>query len=156
MNILFVCTHNRCRSILSEALANHRNDPRLKAASAGSQPVGEVHPLSLKYLKETGVKVDGLTSKSWDDLQSFALDVVITVCDSAAGEACPVWFGQTIKMHWGLSDPSKIEGGEQEIKRAFYECIAIINKRLDAILNLDLQKLKGDELKSALQQLGAK
>lgn len=155
MKILFICTHNRCRSILSEAITNHLSNGRIQAASAGSQPVGEVHPLSLKYLNEADISTDGLTSQSWDELESFAPDVVVTVCDSAAGETCPVWFGKSIKLHWGLEDPSKVQGTEQEIKQAFLTCMAEIERRVKAILALDLDNLKGDELKAALINLGA-
>lgn len=155
MKILFICTHNRCRSILSEAIANHQNDPRLQAASAGSQPVGEVHPLSVKYLKEAGISTEGLQSQSWDDLESFEADVVVTVCDSAAGESCPVWFGKSIKLHWGLEDPSKVQGTEEEIKAEFLKCMALIEERMQAILALDLDNLAGEELKAQLLKLGA-
>jgi len=155
MKILFICTHNRCRSILSEAITNHLNDPRLVAASAGSQPVGEVHPLSVKYLAEAGIATDGLKSQSWDELEDFGADVVVTVCDSAAGESCPVWFGKSIKLHWGLEDPSKVQGTEEEIKAEFLKCMQLIETRMQAILALDLDNLKGDELKAELLQLGA-
>lgn len=155
MKILFICTHNRCRSILSEAIANHAGDSRLQAASAGSQPVGEVHPLSIKYLKEQGISTEGLQSQSWDDLESFAPDVVVTVCDSAAGEACPVWFGKSIKLHWGLEDPSKVQGSDEQIKAAFLTCINEIKYRMHKILELDLDNLSGDALKAELVTLGA-
>ncbi|MEH6346158.1 MAG: arsenate reductase ArsC [Bermanella sp.] len=155
MKILFICTHNRCRSILSEAIVNHKNDPRLIAASAGSQPVGEVHPLSVKYLSEAGIKTGGLKSQSWDELETFNADIVVTVCDSAAGEACPVWFGKSIKLHWGLNDPSKVQGSEAEIKAAFLTVMKEIEGRVKAILNLDLDNLSGDALKAALVKLGA-
>lgn len=155
MKILFICTHNRCRSILSEAIANHQNDARLVAASAGSQPAGEVHPLSLKYLQEAGISTQGLKSQSWDELESFEPDVVVTVCDSAAGEACPVWFGKSIKLHWGLEDPSKVQGSEDVVKAEFLKCMALIEQRMQAILALDLNTLKGDELKTELLKLGA-
>ncbi len=155
MKILFICTHNRCRSILSEAIVNHQDDSRLIAASAGSQPVGEVHPLSVKYLGEAGIKTDGLTSQSWDELENFNADVVVTVCDSAAGESCPVWFGKSIKLHWGLNDPSKVQGTDEEIKAAFLRVMQEIENRIKAILSLDLDNLSGDALKAALVQLGA-
>ena len=155
MKILFICTHNRCRSILSEAIANHQNDARLVAASAGSQPVGEVHPLSVKYLAQAGIATDGLKSQSWDELEDFNADVVVTVCDSAAGEACPVWFGKSIKLHWGLEDPSKVQGTDEDIKAEFLKCMALIEERMQAILSLDLDNLKGDELKAQLLKLGA-
>jgi len=155
MKILFICTHNRCRSILSEAIANDANDARLQAASAGSQPVGQVHPLSIKYLQEQGISTEGLQSQSWDDLESFAPDVVVTVCDSAAGEACPVWFGKSIKLHWGLEDPSKVQGSDEQIKAAFLACINEIKFRIHKILELDLDNLSGDALKAELVKLGA-
>lgn len=155
MKILFICTHNRCRSILSEAIVNHQNDSRLIAASAGSQPVGEVHPLSVKYLNEAGIKTDGLKSQSWDELENFNADVVVTVCDSAAGEACPVWFGKSIKLHWGLNDPSKVQGTDEEIKDAFLVVMQEIEHRVKAILSLDLNNLTGDALKTELVKLGA-
>jgi len=155
MKILFICTHNRCRSILSEAMVNHLSNGRITAASAGSQPAGEVHPLSLKYLAEAGVPTDGLISQSWDELEDFNADVVVTVCDSAAQEACPVWFGKAIKLHWGLGDPSKVQGSEEEVKAEFTACISEIEKRVNAMLNLDLENLKGDALKTELVKLGA-
>jgi len=155
MKILFICTHNRCRSILSEAMVNHLSNGRIIAASAGSQPAGEVHPLSLKYLAEAGVSIDGLISQSWDDLEDFNADVVVTVCDSAAQEACPVWFGKAIKLHWGLSDPSKVQGSEQEVKAEFVARISEIEERVQAMLNLDLENLEGDALKAQLVKLGA-
>jgi arsenate reductase len=155
MKILFICTHNRCRSILSEAIVNHISNGRIQAASAGSQPAGEVHPLSLKYLSQAGVSTTGLISQSWDELETFNADVVVTVCDSAAKEACPVWFGQSIKLHWGLKDPSKVQGSEQEIKAEFLTCMREIESRVDAMLTLDLENLQGADLKAALIGLGA-
>ena len=119
MKILYICTHNRCRSILSEAITNHRAAGALIARSAGSQPAGEVHPLSLKYLAEAGIPTRGLKSQSWDEFEDFAPDVVITLCDSAAGESCPLWFGKAIKLHWGLEDPSKLSGDESAIAAEF-------------------------------------
>lgn len=155
MKILFICTHNRCRSILSEAITNDTADPRLQAASAGSQPVGEVHPLSIKYLQEQGISTEGLASQSWDDLESFEPDVVVTVCDSAANEACPVWFGNSIKLHWGLEDPSKVQGSDDQVKAAFLVCMNEIKYRVAKILQLDLDNLSGDALKAELVKLGA-
>ena len=130
MKILYICTHNRCRSILSEALTNHFGEGIVTAESAGSQPVGEVHPLSLKYLKEKGVSTEGLKSESWNDLESFEPDLVVTVCDSAANETCPVWFDNTTVEHWPLPDPSKLEGSEEEIKQAFFDVMATIEERV--------------------------
>jgi arsenate reductase len=155
MKILYICTHNRCRSILSEAITNHLSGGKIQAKSAGSQPAEEVHPLSIKYLKEAGIATEDLTSQAWDELETFAPDVVITVCDSAAGEACPVWFGQSVKVHWGLSDPSKVEGSDDKKATAFREAIAEIEHRVIQLLALDTKQLTQDELRSALNQLGA-
>ena len=99
MKVLFVCTHNRCRSILSEAITNKIASGVIEAKSAGSQPVGEVHPLSLKYLAESGYSIEGLKSQSWDEFEEFAPDLVITVCDSAADEVCPVYFSNGTTLH---------------------------------------------------------
>ncbi|MDG2174758.1 MAG: arsenate reductase ArsC [Gammaproteobacteria bacterium] len=111
MKILFICTHNRCRSILAEAIARHCGKGLLKPASAGSQPAGVVDPLTLEALTRHQIPADGLQCKSWNDLKEFNPDLVITVCDSAAAEACPVWLGRAVKVHWGLADPSIEIGG---------------------------------------------
>lgn len=151
--ILYICTHNRCRSILSEAITNHLSEGRFKAYSAGSQPVGEVHPLSLKYLAEQGISTTGLRSQSWDDFESEQPDIVVTVCDSAAAETCPVWFGNNVKVHWGLSDPSKLEGNEEEKREAFFAVMATIEQRVKKLLALDLDSLDKTELQAAIDKL---
>ena len=131
MKLLFICTHNRCRSILCEAIASQRGASVLQAASAGSAPVDAVHPLTLRYLEERGYSTTDLQSQSWHDLQSFEPDRVITVCDSAAGEACPLWMGEVDKHHWGLPDPSRIEGDEAAIRLAFMTVIDRIEAKVD-------------------------
>jgi arsenate reductase (thioredoxin) len=157
--ILFICTHNRCRSILAEAITNHLGDGLLAARSAGSQPAGEVHPLSLQYLQEAGIETNYLKSQSWDDHEQWHPDIVITVCDDAAGEACPVWFGNSIKVHWGLRDPSRATGDAAEIARAFRNALAILNFRIGELLNnhRDLLEDSGasqqDKLAAILQKL---
>lgn len=153
MKILYICTHNRCRSILSEALTNHLSKGKLQAFSAGSQPAGQVHPLSLKYLAEKGVSIDGLKSQSWDDFEVEQPDIVITVCDSAAAEACPVWIGQSVRVHWGLPDPSKLQGAEKEIRDAFYAVMETIEKRIQQLLTLDFDAMTKSELQNRLNQL---
>jgi len=153
MRILFICTHNRCRSILSEAITNHSHGDLIEARSAGSQPSGVVHPLSLKYLAEIGVPISGLKSQSWDEFESFSPDLVITVCDSAANEVCPAWFGDSVRIHWGLKDPSKLEGDETQIKQAFMDCIDIIKIRADALAKLAPRNLSGDALRQAVNDL---
>jgi arsenate reductase (thioredoxin) len=134
LKVLFICTHNRCRSILSEAITNHLAQGRIKAYSAGSQPSGQVHPLTIKYLKERGIATESLRSQSWNDFENMDLDLVITVCDSAANEACPVWFGNIRKLHWGLPDPSKLEGTDEEKKKAFYAVMDTIEERVKTLL----------------------
>ena len=146
MKILFICTHNRCRSILSEAITNHLAGDRVEAYSAGSQPSGVVHPLSLKYLEEKGISIEGLKSQSWDEFEAIAPDVVITVCDSAANESCPLWFGDCIKVHWGLPDPSKLEGTEEEIRDAFFSVMTTIEKRIHRLLESDFENASAEEL----------
>jgi arsenate reductase len=156
MKILYICTHNRCRSILSEAVTNQFGQGRLVAKSAGSQPAGEVHPLSLKYLAESGINTDGLQSQSWNEFEDFSPDIVITVCDSAAGESCPIWFGASVKVHWGLSDPSKLTGSEAELAAAFNQTILSIRQRVEQLLTIDIDVNDKVALTAALEKLGAK
>jgi len=132
-----------------------QNQGSIQAKSAGSQPAGQVHPLSLQYLQEADISTEGLVSQSWDELEEFAPDVVITVCDSAAGETCPVWFGKSIKVHWGLTDPSKIDGSEEEKAQAFRDTIAEIQQRVTELLALADKQLSQEELRPALNKLGA-
>lgn len=153
MKILYICTHNRCRSILSEAITNSLAGNVIQAKSAGSQPAGEVHPLSIKYLNQTGHATDGLMSQSWDEFADFDPDLVVTVCDSAAGESCPLYFGNTLKVHWGLSDPSKVEGDEAQVEQAFLACISEITQRVEKLKQLAQQNLDQQSLKSALAAL---
>ena len=131
MKLLFICTHNRCRSILCEAIVNQRAVGVIRAASAGSAPVEAVHPLTLRYLEERGYKTAGLMSQSWHDLNAFEPDRVITVCDTAAGEACPLWMGDVQKVHWGLPDPSRAEGSDEVIRAAFMAVIDRIESKVD-------------------------
>ena len=139
----------------SEMLQRCYRNGNVEARSAGSQPVGEVHPLSLKYLAERGFSTDGLQSQSWDEFEDYDADLVVTVCDSAAGESCPVYFGKSLKVHWGLEDPSKLEGSEQEKAEAFNNTIDIIEKRVAALAELAEKNLDKAALKEALSKLGA-
>ena len=131
MKLLFICTHNRCRSILCEAIASQRGAGFLEAASAGSAPVGAVHPLTLSYLEERGYQTAGLQSQSWEGLAAFNPDRVVTVCDSAAREACPLWMGEVEKIHWGLPDPSRVEGDQEAVRSAFLAVIDRIENKVD-------------------------
>ena len=131
MKLLFICTHNRCRSILSEAITNQRARGILTAASAGSAPVDAVHPLTLRFLQERGYDTAGLASQSWVDLKAFEPDRVITVCDTAAGEACPLWMSDVEKVHWGLPDPSRVDGDDETVRAAFMAVIDRIELKVD-------------------------
>ena len=153
MKLLFICTHNRCRSILAEAITNHMSDGTLEARSAGSEPAGEVHPLTIKYLQEKGIETDSLQSQSWDDMETYSPDVVITVCDSAAKEACPIWFGNCIQVHWGLNDPSKMTGPEDEVRSAFFEVMQTISNRIQALIDLHPDQIKPQDIQTILQSL---
>ncbi|CDG56091.1 putative arsenate reductase ArsC3 [Halomonas sp. A3H3] len=152
MNVLFLCTGNSCRSIYAEALFNHLTETRHRAWSGGSHPVGEVNPLTLIWLEKAGISTRGLTSKSWDDLE-VTPDVVITVCDDAAGEACPLFLGRAVRVHWGVPDPSKAEGSEAEIEAAFASAFGALRRRIEAMLALPLDELPSDALQQALEEI---
>lgn len=155
-SFLFICTHNRCRSILSEAITNHlagELGKNVRAYSAGSQPVGQVHPLSIKYLEQRGVGVNGLVSQSWNDFEDQDIDMVVTVCDSAAQETCPVWFSRAQQVHWGLRDPSKLDGTEEEVQAAFFAVMDQIESRIRAVMALDLDEMDNETLRHHMQQL---
>lgn len=154
LKVLFICTHNRCRSILSEAITNKLAGDVIDARSAGSQPAEAVHPLTLRYLQQTGYPTEGLRSQSWDDFEAFQPDLVITVCDSAAGEACPLYFGNSNKIHWGLADPSKTEGDDAEIEQAFLGCIDEIAERAIKLRELAAKQTGSDSFQTALSSLG--
>ncbi len=153
LKVLYVCTHNRCRSILSEAISNHLAAGKIRALSAGSAPAGEVHPLTLKYLEEKGIATEGLRSQSWDDFEADQPELVITVCDKAASEVCPVWFGDAAKAHWGLPDPSKLGGSEAEIRGAFYAVMDSIETRVRKLLAIDWESLSQAERQRELTRL---
>lgn len=154
MKVLFLCTANSCRSILAEALFNHLAPVGMRAYSAGSLPRGEVNPLSLAALQRAGVSTQGLASKSTDAHADLAPDFVITVCDKAAGEACPVFFGLATKAHWGLADPSELPGSAAEREAAFDATLAHIERRISAFLALPFEQLDCDRLKTELARIG--
>lgn len=153
MNVLFLCTGNSCRSILSEVLFNSRAPAGLKAFSAGSKPSGQVHPLTIKTLENLGLSTEGLSSKSVDDCEQYQPDVVITVCDQAAQEACPLYLGGAIKAHWNLSDPSHLDLAEPEKLQAFLDTVQHINNRLDAFFALPLDRLTRAELIAEINKI---
>ena len=154
MNVLFMCTANSCRSILSEAMFNHLATPPFVAVSSGSFPKGQVLPQSLTTLREANIAVDGLHSKGNDAFADSPPDIVITVCDNAAGEACPVYFGPALKAHWGLEDPSHVVGDANEVRAAFNATLAIIERRCRAFLALPFAELDRERLKRELDRIG--
>lgn len=153
MKILFLCSHNRCRSILAEAIFNHLAAPEDQAFSAGSEPAGTVHPRTLDLLHQKGISTERLHNKSWDDLAKLHPDVVITVCDKAAGESCPLFFGQATKAHWGLPDPSQACGSEEEIQVAFESVYQELLQRLSTLVGVLEQNPSADTLASTLRTL---
>ena len=159
MNILFLCTGNSCRSILAEATFNALAPLGMHAMSAGSQPTGEVHPRSIALLKSKGIATDGYFSKSWDSLP-VTPDIVITVCGNAAGEICPAYLlnnsrGNVIRAHWGVADPAKVIGTQDEINASFELAYQILRKRIIAFLALPMNDLQHDNmrLKAALDNI---
>lgn len=141
INVLFLCTHNSARSILAEAVLNHIGQGRFKGYSAGSSPREnqQPNPLGLQTLRTAGISIEGLRSKSWDDFgkpDAPHMDLVITVCDNAAGEACPFWPGHPATAHWGYADPSEGDGTEAQKLEAFRQTLHAIRRRLDLLVNL--------------------
>lgn len=155
MNLLFLCTGNSCRSILGEATFNHLAPAGWKAMSAGSRPAGLVHPRSLALLAREGIATDGFCSKSWDNLP-VTPDIVVTVCASAAGEACPAYLGPVLRTHWGVDDPAHATGTDAQIDAAFFEAYRILRTRIETFLALPLDELKRDRtrLKAELDRIG--
>ncbi|MDO6746602.1 arsenate reductase ArsC [Gilvimarinus sp. 1_MG-2023] len=154
MKILFVCTHNACRSVLAEVTANRLGAGRITATSAGSAPAGRVHPLTLNYLSSRNIATEGLKSQGMDEFEDFAPDLVITVCDRAAGEACPLWLGDTAKAHWGLPDPSHAGlEGDDALEQAFDAVVDVLQRRIQALLDANGDSLLGDSLQALAAQV---
>ena len=157
-NVLFLCTGNSARSILAESILNKEGRGRFKAYSAGSQPKGEVNPHALKELETLGYQSTGFSSKSWDvfaETGSPEMDFIFTVCDSAAGEACPVWIGHPMTAHWGVEDPAAVEGSDVEIQRAFAQAARFLKNRIMAFITLPIASIDRMALETKLRQIGA-
>jgi arsenate reductase (thioredoxin) len=156
VNVLFLCTGNSCRSIIAEAVFNHLAPPGWRAMSAGSHPTGQVHPRSLALLAREGIASEGWRSKAWDDLPETP-DIVITVCANAAGEACPAYLGNAVRAHWGVADPAKVSGTDEQIDAAFEEAYRVLRRRIETFLALPLDELTRDRerLRTELERLGA-
>ncbi|MDP2867985.1 arsenate reductase ArsC [Methyloversatilis sp.] len=156
LNVLFLCTHNSARSVLAECLLNHLGAGRFRAFSAGSQPSGRVNPFALQALAEAGVDTTGVCSKNWD---TFAvpgapeMDLIITVCDSAAGEICPVWPGHPATAHWGYADPSATTGPDAARLMAFRDTMTLIRRRLEILVALPAERLDALRLEQTARSL---
>ena len=158
LNVLFLCTHNSARSILAEALLNHLGQGRFKAYSAGSSPRENQrpNPLALETLTKAGLPVEGLYSKSWDEFgkpDAPHMDLVITVCDNAAGEVCPFWPGQPATAHWGYADPSAGEGDDDHKREAFRQTLHLIRRRLEIFVNLPADRLSRMQIEKTAREL---
>lgn len=156
-NVLFLCTHNSARSIIAECIMNRLGQGRFKGYSAGSQPGGKVHPYALELLKKLNYDTSTLRSKSWNEFSgpdAPELDFVFTVCDNAANETCPYWPGQPMTAHWGLPDPSAVEGTEAERHLAFADTHRMLNQRISIFTNLPLTSLDKLSLQKQLDAIG--
>jgi len=155
LKILILCTGNSCRSVLGEALINHLAGDRLQAFSAGSRPLGKINANALATLKRNGIATEGFISQSWNEFADAGIDIAITVCDSAAGETCPVYLNSTVCGHWGLADPAHISGSEEEIAAAFQVTYNALKKRIEQLLALPFETMPAAELSLALNKIGA-
>ena len=156
-NVLFLCTGNSARSILAEAHLNAAGKGRFVAYSAGSHPAGKVNPFALELLRKNRMPVDGLRSKNWDEFAKAGapkLDFIFTVCDNAAGEACPLWPGQPVSAHWGVADPAAVIGRDEEKRRAFLRAYIELSTRINTFLSLPIDKLERLVLKRKLDEIG--
>ena len=157
-NVLFLCTGNSARSILAESILSKEGQGRFNVFSAGSQPKGQVHPLALTTLAALGYPHEGFRSKSWDEFAAPGapvIDFIFTVCDNAAGEACPVWPGHPMTAHWGVEDPAAVEGAEFEKQRAFSQAARFLKNRIMAFISLPLASIDKLALETRLKQIGA-
>jgi protein-tyrosine-phosphatase len=156
-NVLFLCTGNSARSIIAEVVLNRAGQGNFRAFSAGSHPKGQVHPYALDLLRKVHFDVSGLRSKSWlefSQADSPRLDFVFTVCDNAAGEACPYWPGQPMTAHWGVPDPAEATGTEAEIRFAFADTLRMLTNRINIFVSLPLDKLDRLSLQKRLDAIG--
>ncbi len=156
-NVLFLCTGNSARSIMAEAILNHRGKGRFTAYSAGSHPSGQPRPEALRQIESARMSTEGLRSKSWDEFASPdapKLDFVFTVCDNAAQEQCPYWPGQPTTAHWGIPDPAAVKGTPEEIARAFRDAFVVLDRRIGLFLSLPLATLDQLAIKREIDKIG--
>jgi arsenate reductase len=155
--VLFLCTGNSARSIMAEAIMNHKGRPNFVAYSAGSHPSGTVRPEALRQLEAAHLPSSGFRSKSWDEFAKPGapkLDFVFTVCDNAANEVCPVWPGQPMTAHWGVPDPAAVRGAQQQVEKAFRDAFFLLDRRIGLFLSLPLATLDGLSLKKEIDNIG--
>lgn len=156
-NVLFLCTGNSARSILAEAIMNRLGQCRFRGLSAGSDPRGAVQPMALEILASAGHDLEGLRSKNWSEFarpDSPRIDFVITLCDEAAAESCPVWPGHPISTHWGMPDPARAEGDESRVRQAYENAYRVLTRRIAALIELPVASLPEPELRLRLQEIG--
>lgn len=156
-NILFLCTGNSARSIMAEAIMNHKGRPNFNAYSAGSHPSGKVRPEALKQLESAHIPFSNARSKSWDEFAHLAaprLDFVITVCDNAANEVCPIWPGQPMTAHWGVPDPAAVTGSVEQVAKAFRDAYFLLDRRIGLFLSLPLASLDSLSIKKQMDNIG--
>jgi arsenate reductase (thioredoxin) len=156
-NVLFLCTGNSARSIMAEALLNHKGKGSFSGHSAGSHPSGQPRPEALQQLQSAGIAIDGLDSKSWDEFAApgaLKMDFVFTVCDKAAHEVCPYWPGQPMTAHWGIPDPAAVKGTQDEIARAFHDAFVTLDRRIGLFLSLPLATLEHVAIQKEIETIG--
>ena len=156
-NVLFLCTGNSARSIMAEAILNQKGQRNFTAYSAGSHPTGAVRPEALRQLEAAHLPILGLRSKSWDEFakpDAPRLDFVFTVCDNAANEVCPVWPGQPMTAHWGVSDPAAVQGTREQVEKAFRDAFFLLDRRIGLFLSLPLSTLDRFSLKNEIDNIG--
>jgi arsenate reductase len=156
-NVLFLCTGNSARSIMAEAILNHKSEGRFTAYSAGSHPTGTPRPEALKQLESVGIPTEGLRSKSWDEFSAPGaprMDFVFTVCDNAASEACPFWPGLPMSAHWGIPDPAATKGAPEEVDRAFRDAFVVLDRRIGLFLSLPLSSLQQLSIQREIERIG--
>ena len=156
-NVLFLCTGNSARSIIGEVLMNAMGAPRFRAYSAGSHPTGRVNPFAIELLQKNDLPTEGLRSKGWDEFAQPGapdLDFIFTVCDSAAGEACPLWPGHPVSAHWGVEDPAAVEGDDDAKRRAFFQAFNRLQHRIQLFLSVPIARLDRAALTQRLKEIG--
>ncbi|MCF7971400.1 MAG: arsenate reductase ArsC [Methylococcaceae bacterium] len=153
-NILVLCTGNSCRSVMTEALLNHYGKEQIKAYSAGSHPTGKINEGTLATFKRHGLSTEGYKSQSWEDFNDIPMDIVITVCDNAAGETCPLYLTKAVRAHWGVSDPGHVDGSEEAKIAAFEQTFATLTLRVKKMLELSLETMPAEKLTAELNTIG--